>query len=274
MGVSLIIPNCNNAPYLRQCLGSAIEQTLPFEEIIVVDDASDDDSAAVVRSLADDAPSVRLITFERRSGVSVARHVGMEAAQSSHVTTLDSDDFFWSVKKNEREWSIIANAGVMARPVLAFSDIRRVSASGEDFGSVAARRAVREGDVFRWLLDLRGFVPRDFTMSRDAYFAAGGYDPAFDLYEDWDLKLRLARTCEFRFTGNDGVAYRENPHGLSRAPFVKHVGAMYRIVWKNTRDFSQPLRFLVRCHALMRVGWFHRGRLKAIARYRMRSERA
>lgn len=268
MSVSLIIPNCNNAPFLRQCLTSAFAQTLPFEEIIVVDDASDDDSVSIIESLSSDAANLRLIKLNRRHGVSAARHAGMKAARSTHVTTLDSDDFFWSPDKNEREWSILEGARESERPVIAFSDIRRVSAEGESIGSVANRRAVREGDVFSWLLFLRGFVPRDFTMARIDYMAAGGYDPAFNLYEDWDLKLRLARICDFRFTGSDGVAYRENPKGLSRTPFSRHFKAMIRIVWKNTQSYHEPYRTLVRCHATGRIGWFHRGRLKTLLRSR------
>ena len=228
MSVSLIVPNCNNASYLRQCLTSAVDQTLPFEEIIVVDDASDDDSVATIESFLSEAPNLRLIKLNCRHGVSAARHAGMKAARSTHVTTLDSDDFFWSREKNEKEWSIVEGSYESPRPVIAFSDIQRVSAAGESIGSVAKGRTVREGDVFSWLLFLRGFIPRDFTMARTAYLAAGGYDPVFNLYEDWDLKLRLARICDFRFTGSDGVAYRENPTGLSRTPFSRHFRAMIR----------------------------------------------
>jgi len=263
MGVTLVVPNRNNSRYLRQCLVSALGQTLPFEEVIVVDDASEDDSLEVIRCVASGDPRVRIISLGSRVGVSAARHAGIEAAVSSHITTLDSDDFLWSREKNQREWEIIEGSAGASRPVVAFSDFRRVSVDGEDLGSVAARRIVRQGDVFRWLLGLHGFVPRDFTMARSDYFAAGGYDTGFDLYEDWDLKLRLARFCDFRYTGVDGVAYRQNPCGLSRARLGRHYNTMHRIVWKNTCDLREPARVLVRCHALVRVGWFLRGAIRS-----------
>jgi len=223
MGVSLIIPNYNNAPYLRQCIVSALEQTLPFEEIIVVDDGSQDNSLEVIEAVAAQTPLVRLLRREQRGGVARARHDGIEVARSTHITTLDSDDFLWNTEKNAREWALVASGGE-GRSIVAFSDIRRVSVLGDNLGSIAARRRVREGDVFWWLLFLRGFVPRDFTFSKAAYVEAGAYDPAFIIYEDWDLKLRLARIADFRFTGCDGVAYRNNPGGLSRAAFGHHFG--------------------------------------------------
>jgi len=263
MGVTLVIPNRNNSRYLRQCLDSALGQTLPFDEVIVVDDASEDDSLDVIRTVAAGDRKVRLISFERRGGVSAARHAGVEAAASSHISTLDSDDFLWSREKNEREWEIIEETAGASRPVVAFSDFRRVSADGEDLGSVAASRVVRQGDIFRWLLGLHGFVPRDFTMARSDYFNAGGYDPGFDLYEDWDLKLRLARFCDFRFTGSDGVAYRQNPAGLSRAHVGRHFAAMRRIVWKNTAGLGEPARTATRLRVLVHVGWYLRGAFKS-----------
>lgn len=264
MGVSLVIANRNNAHFLRECLISALGQSLPFEEVIVVDDASDDDSLEVIRSFASGERRLRLVSLDHRVGVSCARHSGIELASSTHVTTLDADDFFWSCEKNEREWELIVASAGAARPVIAFSDIRRVTADGVDLGSVAARRTVKQGDIFRWLLGLYGFVPRDFTMARSDYFAAGGYDTAFDLYEDWDLKLRLARRCDFRFTGSDGVAYRANPAGLSRAAFGRHFMAMRRIAWKNTCHLPGGLRSLIHMHLLWRIAWFHRGRLKTL----------
>jgi glycosyltransferase involved in cell wall biosynthesis len=261
MRVSLVIPNRNNARFLRQCLESALAQTRLFDEIIVVDDASEDNSVEVVRSFAEAAPNLKLMVLSERMGVSVARDTGIRAASSSHVTTLDADDFFWNPRKNELECQLIEQVH-RARPVIAFSDVRRVEADGTDLGSVAQARTVHQGAIFWPMLLLCGFIPRDFTFSREAYFRAGGYDPQFGLYEDWDLKLRFARFCDFVYTGNGGVAYRQHEGGLSRALWRLHFTAMRQVVRKNTLALRQPRRSAVRVIANWRILWFHRGRLK------------
>lgn len=261
MHVSLIIPNRNNSRFLRQCLESAQAQTRKFAEIIVVDDASDDDSVQLVRSMAAADQRIKLITLEQQGGVAAARDVAMHAVSTSHVSTLDSDDYFWSRQKNERECELIEHSK-SNRPVIAFSDVRWISAAGQEMGSLAVNRRVFEGAVFWPLLLLRGFVPRDFTFSREAYFRAGGYDPAFELYEDWDLKLRLSRLCDFRYSGGDGVAYRRSGTGLSSAGLSKHFYYMLMVVRKNTLALPMPCRCAVRMAAYLRILWFQRGPLK------------
>ena len=271
MGVSLIIANRNNSHFLRECLESAIGQSLPFEEIIVVDDASDDDSQERLRAFASMEPRVRVIVLVRKSGVSVARDTGIRAAKSSHVSTLDSDDFLWNPKKNEQEWQITSRASG-GRPIIAFSDVQRVAVDGRRLGAMSGQRRIREGAIFWPLLFLRGFIPRDFTFPRSAYLAAGGYDAGLCLYEDWDLKLRLSWICDFRYTGACGVAYRVNPVGLSRAPVAEHFKAMCYVARKNTASMAWPRRGFARLGSLVGILWFQRGQVKAWVKRQVRGK--
>ena len=48
--VSVIVPNYNHAPYLRQRIDSILQQSYPHFEIILLDDASTDDSVSIIRS--------------------------------------------------------------------------------------------------------------------------------------------------------------------------------------------------------------------------------
>lgn len=256
--VSLVIPNRNNARYLGQCLASALCQTRPFREIIVVDDASTDESVSVVRVLAEKHPQVCLIERTVCCGVSAARNTGLRSATSPFVTLLDADDFFWSPRKNEQECSMIEASGGLEK-VIAFSDVQLVSAAGADLGPVSARRCPREGWIFDPMLRLDGMIPRDFTFARRLHEQAGGFDEALGLYEDWDFKLRLARLAEFRYTGAAGVAYRSNPAGLSRAPLSAHLRVMRHVVWKNTVHLPWPRRWSARLLAQWGIIRFLRG---------------
>jgi glycosyltransferase involved in cell wall biosynthesis len=263
--VSLIIPNFNNAKFLAECLDSALAQTRPFDEIIVVDDASTDESVQIIKRIMFEAKQVRLIALSERSGVSVARNRGIQAATSPFITTLDSDDFFWNERKNELEMGLI-EADLPRSNVVAFSDVQCISVSGAPTCLVSDFRPVRQGALFDDMLRLRCFVPRDFTFAVSAYREAGGYDERFSLYEDWDLKLRLSRFCHFRFTGDAGVAYRSNPNGLSRAPLYRHFIAMYRVAMKNTDGLQQPRKVMVRLEALSGIARFLRGGIKPMIR--------
>jgi glycosyltransferase involved in cell wall biosynthesis len=86
--VSIITPCYNGAKYLRETLESALNQTHPPLEVIVVDDGSTDDSAAIAESFG---PPVRVIR-QQNQGESVARNRGIAEAQGTQILFLDADD--------------------------------------------------------------------------------------------------------------------------------------------------------------------------------------
>jgi glycosyltransferase involved in cell wall biosynthesis len=87
--VSIVIPCYNAAPWLRSTLESALAQTWPRREIILVDDGSTDDSLAVARGFED--RGVRVIPQANR-GASAARNLGLELAGGDWIQFLDADD--------------------------------------------------------------------------------------------------------------------------------------------------------------------------------------
>ena len=54
--VSVIIPNYNKAPYLRECVLSVVNQTYSEIEIIIVDDCSTDNSRVIIEDLSTQYP--------------------------------------------------------------------------------------------------------------------------------------------------------------------------------------------------------------------------
>jgi len=87
--VSVVIPLYNKSSYVQGALVSALFQTVPVDEIIVVDDGSTDDSAAMVETMGD--PRIRLIRQDNQ-GVSAARNAGLKASRGEWIAFLDADD--------------------------------------------------------------------------------------------------------------------------------------------------------------------------------------
>jgi Glycosyl transferase family 2 len=96
--VSVIVPCFNAAAFLPESLGSALAQTHPPLEIIIVDDGSTDDSAAVAAAMGG---PVRVIRQDNR-GESVARNRAIDAAAGEWLAFLDADDV-WRPTKLERQ---------------------------------------------------------------------------------------------------------------------------------------------------------------------------
>ena len=94
--ISVVIPAYNRETYLAEAIESALGQTLPPGEIIVVDDGSTDRTVEIARSFGG---KVRCISQDNQ-GVGTARNTGLKAAAGSLIAFLDSDDI-WVRRKLE-----------------------------------------------------------------------------------------------------------------------------------------------------------------------------
>jgi succinoglycan biosynthesis protein ExoO len=92
MDFSVLMPAYNVSGIIGRALRSAAAQTLPPLEILVIDDCSTDNTVEVVKALARDIPSIRLLSTPANGGPSAARNVGLRAAKADWVALLDADD--------------------------------------------------------------------------------------------------------------------------------------------------------------------------------------
>ncbi|HZR83431.1 MAG TPA: glycosyltransferase family A protein [Candidatus Binatia bacterium] len=97
--VSVVLPVFNRAAYVGEAIESVLAQTLPPDELIVVDDGSTDDSVAIAEAFS--RPSLRVLRQEN-AGIGAARNRGLAAATGDLIAFIDSDDV-WERDKLELE---------------------------------------------------------------------------------------------------------------------------------------------------------------------------
>ena len=103
-GISVIIPSYNRAHAISRALDSVVLQTLPAEEIIVVDDGSNDHSGQIIK---EKYPHIRLLS-QQHKGVSAARNLGITKAKGAWIALLDSDDV-WLPNKLALQYTALMN---------------------------------------------------------------------------------------------------------------------------------------------------------------------
>jgi glycosyltransferase involved in cell wall biosynthesis len=87
--VSILIPAYNASEYITEALRSAVNQTWPNKEIIVVDDGSRDDTRAIVDRFEKDG--VRVLT-QANQGAAAARNKALSLSRGDYIQWLDADD--------------------------------------------------------------------------------------------------------------------------------------------------------------------------------------
>ena len=101
--VSIVINNYNYAHFLRQAVESALNQTFPGVETIVVDDGSTDNSREVLSEFGDRIRTV----FKENGGQGSAFNAGFNASKGDVVIFLDADDYLYptAVEKVVQRWN-------------------------------------------------------------------------------------------------------------------------------------------------------------------------
>ncbi len=90
---SCLINNYNYAEFLSEAINSALNQTVKFDEIIIVDDASTDNSAEVIAKFTQVA-NVKFILKEKNQGQLSSFNEGFLATNGDSVFFLDADDIY------------------------------------------------------------------------------------------------------------------------------------------------------------------------------------
>ncbi|MFI5159455.1 MAG: glycosyltransferase family 2 protein, partial [Sphingobacteriales bacterium] len=118
--VSIIIPVFNSQEYLGETIKSALAQTWPNKEIIVVDDGSTDESLSIARSFKDS--SIKVFEQENK-GASAARNKGLRESKGEYIQFLDADDLL-SLDKIELQVDLLngKNSAIACCATIYFFD--------------------------------------------------------------------------------------------------------------------------------------------------------
>lgn len=198
--ISVVIPTCNGAPFIRDALESVFAQTLPPREILVVDDASTDGTVKIVESLARRAPvPVSVIRLESNSGGPTwPLNIGIQAARGAFVALLDQDDRMTETKVE----TVAALANRFPASGLVFGRCQWMDHEGKIEPLINGRYdCYPDGPAEIGPGEALGLFSRvgyryggagGTAVNRRAWRAVGGFRERFTIVWDFDFALRLA----------------------------------------------------------------------------------
>lgn len=224
--VSIVIPCYNAGAHLEEAVQSALVQTYPDVEVVVVDDGSPDPAT---RKVLDEAnwPRTRIIRQEN-AGPAAARNRAVREAAGTYILPLDADDTI------EPEYVARAVAVLDSRP-----DVGVVYCKASKFGAERGPWNLPDYALRELVIDNVIFVTALYR--KEDWASVGGYNERLrhgvEDYEFWVKIVHLGR--EVVQLGEYLFNYRVQPASRTTAFMERraNVVATYAEIFRANQDF-------------------------------------
>ncbi|MEK0317801.1 glycosyltransferase [Cohnella sp. 56] len=217
--VSIIIPFYNDG-YVNQAVASALAQTYPHIEVIVVDDGS-----TANQHLLDPYRSRIHYIGKANGGTASALNYGIRMATGEYIAWLSSDDIFYPHKVAGQLGHMLSRGALISS-----TDFDLIGAHGE---LLKPQLAVKFASAADFLRALHTFCPINgctVMMHRSVIGRIGWFDESLRYTQDYDYWLRVILSgIDFHFVNSPLTAYRwHDKSGTSR--YLDQVNAEFGIV--------------------------------------------
>jgi glycosyltransferase involved in cell wall biosynthesis len=209
--VSILIPAYNAEPWIAETIRSALAQTWPRTEIIVVDDGSRDRTLSIARQFA--SKSVFVVTQENQ-GAAAARNCALALSQGEFIQWLDADDLLSPDKVAKQ----MAAAQECQDKRQLFSCAwghfyYRLERANFTVTSLWCDLSPVEW-LMRKMVENLHMPPATWVVSRELTQAAGPWDTRLSLDDDGEYFCRVIMASDgIRFVPNTKVFYRVSGSG-------------------------------------------------------------
>jgi GT2 family glycosyltransferase len=196
--ITIGIPSFNSARWLERAIESALGQSWPEKEVIVVDDGSTDDSPAIARRFGD---RIQVIVTENRGG-NHARNQALKASKGDWIQFLDADDYLEPEKLTQQLAE--TNGGVNAEVLYSPTWIEDLGKGTRDASPIDAHYDLYN-QWLSWQLPQTGGA----LWRKPLLESLGGWKEGQPCCQEHELYLRaLQAGLRFRFAPTPHAVYR------------------------------------------------------------------
>jgi glycosyltransferase involved in cell wall biosynthesis len=256
--VSILIPAYNAERWVAEAIQSAIAQSWPRKEIIVVDDGSTDHTADEVRRFL---PNVTLVCGENR-GASAARNHALQLSHGDFIQWLDADDVLMT-DKIERQLEAIRQGE--SKHLLLSSSWAPIHYRTRN-AQFVQNSLCQDLSPVEWLMRKMNenlhMQTATWLVSRELTEAAGDWDVRLSADDDGEYFARVLKSSAgTHFVAGTGVFYR-----VPNVSSLSHIGnsdikkdSMFlsiKLHIQYTRSLEESERVRNACMRYMQ-NWYH-----------------
>lgn len=252
--VSVIVPNYNHAPYLRQRIESILNQTYQDFELILLDDCSTDNSRDILNSYSNQ-PKVSHCIFNAVNSKSAFRQwqKGVQLAKGEYIWIAESDD--WAEPEFLEVLVEKMDANAFAGLAYCNSSIYKNELLVNDFSAIKSKRFQNNhwsDDYFSkgkdeiqntlvWECSINNASA--VVMRRNILIDVLPHILSFRYSGDWYCYLRIADLSDIIYVNKRLNNYRDHDHNVSKQAGYNYIMEAFKIyswlrklsVWKSTK---------------------------------------
>jgi len=183
--VTVLMSVYNGKRYLREAVGSILNQSFKDFEFLIVDDGSTDETGKILKSYND--PRIRIHNNRKNIGLAKSLNIGLKMAKGKYIARQDADDISMSERLKRQVDFLNSNpdyavVGTFAKVV------------NDDLEEVRLwERPTQDIDIRKYL-KIDNCIVHGSTMIRiSSLINVGFYDESMEKSQDYELWLRLSK---------------------------------------------------------------------------------
>jgi glycosyltransferase involved in cell wall biosynthesis len=228
--VSIVIPVFNGERYVEEAINSALNQTYPNIEIIIIDDGSTDTTPAILKKFEHN-PVISILSHKdhKNRGVSYSRKLGIDRAKGKYIALLDADDIFLPTKIEIQVDKLEKNSNV----VLCHSDVdfiielKEVPVYLKEFFHIGNKEIEYQYSAEPYFLLENHICTPTIMVKGDVVRNLPYYSDQLFQLEDWLMGVLIAESGNFLYMPDCLTYYRYHPASFTARNNSKSLNWMY-----------------------------------------------
>ena len=185
--ISVLMPVYNGAKYIRQSIGSILQQSFRNFELVIIDDGSTDGTEKIIKEYTDSR--IRYFRIEH-SGTSAALNFGVSKCSFEWIARIDADDLNTPLRLEKQAAHLEDNpdTDILSSWSAYFRDPDKI---------IFVLREPEEHEDITEALAIHNPINQSAMMCRKSILEANKFNESLDNNEDFELMFRLKDKCRF-----------------------------------------------------------------------------
>lgn len=241
MKYSVVIPLYNHEKYIEEAVLSALNQSLPPAEIIIIDDGSKDRSLEICYELASKHALIYVVSQENK-GAHNAINAGLALARFDFVAILNSDDVY-----PLNRFEILFEHSIETWDLIG-SEVQLIDANSKSLGdskwlkNAEMAQRILGNNIFslayaNYFMSTSNFLFRKSLLSEIGYFSDYRY------CHDLDFLIRVSRAKKILFVPQRLLKYRFHTNNTVKEGVDRVLNEAWKVILTNCMHQRLFFRF-------------------------------